>query len=95
MVLLMGIVLTFYFCYHLLQGERSYFRLLSLNQSIQALEKERLALHDAQEKLDLRVGMLRAGSVNKDLLEERVRFVLGYRHPDEMDVLRDSIPTKP
>lgn len=86
MAALVGVCLLFYFSYHLIQGDRSYARLLSLNQQISKLHSEQVLLEAEREKLETRVAMLRPNSVNKDLLEERVRFVLGYRHPDEIDM---------
>lgn len=87
MVALIGIGLLFYFSYHLLQGERSYIRLVSLTQTMRTLEQEEQKIRAEREKLETRVAMLRPNSVNKDLLEERARLMLGYRLPDEMDMV--------
>lgn len=88
---LVGMSLCFYFSYHLLQGQRSYVRYLALQNSIGGLTQESRALQENRLALETRVSMLRSGSIDKDLLEERARIVLGYRHEGEKDIL---VPTK-
>ena len=84
---LVGLGLCFYFSYHLLQGERSYFRYLSLQQTITDMKKDNDKLKSDRSNLETRVSMLRSGSIDKDLLEERARIVLGYRNQGEKDIL--------
>jgi cell division protein FtsB len=87
MLTLMGIGLFMYFSYHLIQGERSYMRYISLNQSIQTMSQQAAGLQIARKELENRVAMMRPGSINRDLLEERARIVLGFRRDGEKDVL--------
>ncbi len=84
---LIGMGLCFYFSYHLLQGERSYFRYLSLQQTISDMKKDSENLKQERTNLETRVSMLRSGSIDKDLLEERARIVLGFRNEGEKDIL--------
>ena len=84
---LVGLGLCFYFSYHLLQGERSYFRLLSLQQNVTDMKKQNESLKLEHEALETRVSMLRSGSIDKDLLEERARIVLGFRNQGEKDIM--------
>ena len=84
---LVGLGLCFYFSYHLLQGERSYFRLISLEQNISEMKKTNEKLKSEHEALETRVSMLRSGSIDKDLLEERARIVLGFRNQGEKDIM--------
>lgn len=84
---LVGMGLCLYFSYHLMQGERSYFRYLSLRQNITDLSSQSQSLKKEREQLEMRVSMMRPGSIDKDLLEERARIVLGYRHAGERDIL--------
>lgn len=89
LVSVVGICLAVYFGYHLIGGERSYLRLISLNFQTSAAERE-LALKSAErEALEQRVVMMRPGSVNADLLEERARRVLGFHYPDEKVILKN------
>jgi cell division protein FtsB len=84
---LVGLGLCFYFSYHLLQGERSYFRYLSLNQKISEMKGRSENLKSEHTALETRVSMLRSGSIDKDMLEERARIVLGFRNEGEKDIL--------
>lgn len=84
---LLGMGLFLYFSYHLLQGERSYIRYISLQKSVSQLEQETLRLSEERKAMETRVSMLRPASINKDLLEERARIVLGFRRAGEKDIL--------
>jgi cell division protein FtsB len=84
---LVGMGLFLYFSYHLIQGERSYIRYMSLQKSTQEMAQEAENLKEEREKLEMRVSMLRPGSIDKDLLEERARAVLGFRHEGEKDLI--------
>ena len=84
---IVGMFLCFYFTYHLIQGERSYMRYIALQKSISDLRQENEALKVTRQALETRVAMLRSGSIDKDLLEERARIVLGYRNAGEKDIL--------
>lgn len=87
LIVLIGICLTVYFSYHTIQGNRSYLRLMSLNASISKAEEEHKILKSERESIEEKVVMMRPGSINRDLLEERARLVLGYRHPDEKTIV--------
>ena len=84
---LVGLCLCFYFCYHLISGERSYLRLISLNNMVAETRAELLQLKAEETRLHTRVAMMKPGHVNADLLEEQVRLNLGYRDAAEQDVL--------
>lgn len=57
--------------------------LVSLETQIEQSELELAALQTQSSAVRVRVNMMRPHSINKDLLEEQVRRVLGYKHPDE------------
>jgi cell division protein FtsB len=85
--LMLGILLCAYFLYHSFHGQRSYPNLLAVNSSIEKLERDYAVIKTEREALEKQVVMLRPGSVNPDLLEERARLVLGYKNPDELIIL--------
>lgn len=87
MLALVGIGLCFYFSYHLLQGDRSYFRYLSLQKQISDMHLSHDKMKDNRANLETRVAMLRSSSIDKDLLEERARLILGFRRAGEKDIL--------
>jgi len=87
MIFVIGICLTIYFSYHAIQGNRSYLRLMSLNAGISETTQEYKILKSERDVIEKKVVMMRPGTINRDLLEERVRLVLGYRHPDEKTIV--------
>ena len=84
---LVGLCLCFYFSYHLVSGERSYLRLLSLNNMVITTRADLTQLQDSQTHLAKKVSMMRPGHVNADMLEEQAKLTLGYRYTGENDVL--------
>jgi len=88
MVTVMGICLSFYFCFHLVAGQRGYIRLMSLESQMTHLESEMAVVNAERLALEKKVVMMRPGSINKDLLEERIRSVLGYSYEDEITLLQ-------
>ncbi len=86
LVALIGVSLCLYFSYHLLQGDRSALRLASLNSSIATMSQDYDAARLNRVEIEEKVLMMRPGSLNKDLLEERVRFVLGYTHENDFSI---------
>lgn len=84
---MIGVLLCVYFSYHAMAGQRSLFRLLSLEAAIaKNVAKNELVTLERQ-LLESKVHAMRPGSVQKDLLEERVRETLGYKRVDEVMVL--------
>ncbi len=90
MMAVMGFILCFYFCYHLVSGPRGYLRLLSLDNQITQQSTVLSGVTAERESVETKVTMMRPGSVNRDLLEERVRYVLGYRQAGEVFLLQSS-----
>ena len=81
---MIGVCLCLYFSYHAVLGNRSLIKNYTLEKQIVTLSQENTTLSHTKENLQKKVVMMRPGSVDKDLLEERVRLVLGYRQADEM-----------
>ena len=90
LIVVIGVCLSFYFCYHLIAGERSYLRLISLNHQITTTEKQFKIASAEREALEHKVVMMRPGSVNRDLLEEQARSVLGFHYPDEKVIIKNA-----
>lgn len=91
MLAIIGICLSVYFSYHLIAGHRGYFKLMSLESEIaQASTKQEQLVLD-REAIETKVVMMRPGSIDRDLLEERVREVLGYHNPNELVLLQDRL----
>ena len=84
---LIGICLCIYFSYHAILGNRSLVKLYSLEKQIETMSQEKTAHIFTKDSLQKKVVMMRPGSVNKDLLEEQARVVLGYRQSEEIVLL--------
>jgi cell division protein FtsB len=80
-------VLCLYFSYFSMFGERSFSRLAVLNSEISLIDQELAALDADVQKMRERVIAMRPDALDRDLLEERVRYMLGFRGENEWDVL--------
>lgn len=89
MMAVIGICLSFYFCYHLVAGQRGYLRLMTLEHRVAKVSAEYEANKAAREKLEKKVVMMRPGTIDRDLLEEQARKMLGYRYEDELILVPD------
>ena len=88
LVLLIGLCLSFYFCYHLLAGPRSYLRLMSLENQISSVTQDYQQVKAQRSALERKVIMMRPGSIDRDLLEEQARKALGYRYEGELVIMQ-------
>lgn len=88
LVAIIGFLLLCYFSYHALLGERSYLRLMSLERQISSVSATYDALRGEREGIERKVALLRPGSLDRDLLEERVHYVLGFHYPDEKIIVQ-------
>ena len=86
---LIGICLCLYFSYHAILGNRSIVKLYMLEKQIETMSQENSASAETKESLQKKVSMMRPGTVDKDLLEEQARLVLGYREAEEVVILRN------
>ncbi len=85
---LIAFSLCFYFCYHTMLGQRSVIRLMALEKKVTAVSEQQDSLEQQRTALEKKVMMMRPGSIDRDLLEERVRSVLGYSYSDEKILLK-------
>ena len=83
-----GMALTGYFAYNLVEGDRGFIAWTRLSQQIRA-ENERLdALRAERAALRLKVSDLSPGHIDPDLLDERVRATLNLVAPNELVIMR-------
>ena len=84
---LTGVAILGYFGYHGVRGERGVGDWFEASKEITRLERQ-VTLNEMRiATLEHRVSLLREGSLDRDLLDERARHVLGLAHPDEIIVL--------
>ncbi len=87
---LMGMLMVFYIGYHALHGERGLYALMRERRELTALQAEYEATKTEREKLELRVSHLRNGSLDRDLLDEQMRRMLGVMKKGEIVVLSED-----
>jgi cell division protein FtsB len=88
LVAIIGLILGLYFSSNALAGDRSLFRLMTLDNEISSLSADVHVLHDKKAALQDKVVRLRSDSLDPDLLEERAREVLGFQYPNERTLLQ-------
>lgn len=76
-----------YFAYHAIQGDRGLLAWLQLRQELVEAKTEAARLDERRARLEQRVSLLRADSLDPDLLDERAHALLGYGRPDEYVIL--------
>lgn len=89
---LMGAALMAYFGYHALQGDRGLMAWWNLRYEIEKTDFELAQVTSEKEALEHRVSLLRPAGLDRDMLEERARLMLGAVHPDDLIVPTASAP---
>ena len=80
-------LLVVYLVYHLLQGDRSVFSLREFQGKVAELDTQIALLEIEKNKIEKQIKLLNPTSLDLDFLEERVRVVLGFVHPDDWVVI--------
>ena len=77
------LMITHYFTYHLVQGERGLFRLFAVNKELN--EAETLLKKSDHEKavMESKINSLSSDSLSADMLDELGRKELGFIKSDE------------
>ena len=85
-----GLALTGYFVYHLIDGDHGLIRWLSLTREIRAENSNLEAVRVQRKALDVRVSDLKPNHLDPDLLDERVRATLNLVAPDEIVIMQPA-----
>ena len=83
----LGLALTGYFAYHLVEGDRGLRAWLRLTQELRLAKEGLSAAVSERAALDRRVADLRSGHVDRDLLDSQVRRTLDVVSPDEIVIM--------
>ena len=83
---LTGAALIAYFGYHAVQGDRGLLAWWNLRHEIEKADYELAAVTAEKKILEHRVALLRPESLDRDMLEERARAMLGVVHKDDLIV---------
>jgi cell division protein FtsB len=87
----LGITVTGYFAYHLVEGDRGLKAWLRLNREIGTAATNLEAVRAQRAALDLKVSELRPDHVDPDLLDERIRATLNLVLPDDIVIMRSAV----
>ncbi len=77
-----------FFGWHANYGARSFSYQESVREKLAMVKLERDRLRARREELEAHVKLLRAESLDADMLDESARRMLGYARPDEIVSLR-------
>lgn len=84
---LLGIVTVAYFVYHTVHGERGVLAYLQLREQVSAASENLAELKTEKQHWERRVHLLHPASLDRDMLDERVRLMLGYARADDLVIL--------
>ncbi len=87
---LLGALITVYFGYHALTGERSIVSYWRLTQEVDEARAKLAVMKGERERLEHRVALLRPGTIDPDMLDERARWALGYIGERDVVILPDQ-----
>jgi cell division protein FtsB len=73
-----------YIGYHAVQGDRGLAAWRQLSQQIDRTSAKLQDVRATRLELEHRVSLLQADGLDRDMLDERARIVLGLAHPDEL-----------
>lgn len=80
---LVFLLVSCYFCYHAISGERGLLALMELSKKVEDSRQQLDIINADRLKLEHRVSLLRDESLDLDLLDEQARRLLGYVAADE------------
>jgi cell division protein FtsB len=88
---LMGAAMMVYFGYHAVQGDRGLIAWWNLRYELEKTEADLERVTVQKQALENRVALLRPQSLDRDMLEERARLMLGAVHTDDL-IIPDPAP---
>ena len=84
---ILGAAICAYFAYHAVQGDRGLIAWLQLSRELAESETVLAGLAAERATLEHRVSLLRAESLDPDMLEEQARTMLNFAGPDDRTLL--------
>lgn len=85
-----GVCAVAYFAYHMVNGNRGLVAWHALQQQVETARAEAAAVRLERQAIEHRVGLLNPKSVDRDMLDEWSRRVLGYGRADEIVIPLDA-----
>jgi cell division protein FtsB len=86
----LGVSALVYFTYHAVQGDRGLIAYVHLTAEIERANEYLTQVGAARQALETDVALLQPDALDRDMLDERARAVLGLAHGDEVLVLLED-----
>ena len=87
----LGASLLIYFLYHAVQGDRGLIAYWQLAKQVERARVTSSILDNQRRNMLHRVSLLNPSTLNRDMLDERARFMVGYVRPKEIIIFLDKI----
>lgn len=78
-----GVFLSVYFAFHTITGDRGFVRMVELQDKLDASMRISSDCSKEKQTLESKVKLLSSNSLDRDMLEERTRFILNVIDEDE------------
>ena len=88
----LGIALTGYFVYHLIEGDHGFLAWLRVSREIREETANLETVRAQRAALDLKASNLKPEHIDPDLLDEQVRATLNLAAPDEIVIMQPRNP---
>jgi len=88
-VLLICLFLSCYFAYHTIKGKHGLEARISLNEHAFSLERRLTDLEAVRTRLEQDISHMTRDNIDRDMLDEKARELLGYARPGEEILLLD------
>ena len=83
----LGFSTIFYVGYNFVQGDRGLITYMQVTKQVERARQNLAVVGDVRQSLENRVRLLLPKSLDRDMLDERARIMLGYSHPGEWVIL--------
>ena len=88
----LGLALTGYFAYHLVEGDRGLRAWMRLTQELRSAKTALSDVSTERARLERRASNMRSEHLDPDLLDSQVRRTLDFAAPDEIVIIRPASP---
>ena len=88
----LGLALTGYFAYHLVEGDRGLRAWMRLTQELRTAKMALADVSTERARLERRAGNMRSEHLDPDLLDSQVRRTLDFAAPDEIVIIQPAKP---
>ena len=87
----LGALLFSYFVLHAVQGDRGLLAWAQLKQQIVNAETALVGAATERSVWEQRISLIKGSRVDPDMLDERVRRVMGFTHADELVIFDNAL----